>query len=191
MDASFVRDLIEAPVPNYPEEAARKSWSGIGVFEIRFRPDGTVEKVIINLTTGHQLLDNTARASIMRWRCKPGAQPDASITISFTTGVGLVEVKPDDDTGSEKRRNMLRADRPLYPYVARREGWGGYGVFVIRFASDGSATNVVTLKSTGHLILDNEAMATFRQWRCRPGVYTTVVVPINFTVPARTRPGQT
>lgn len=71
-DASYVQGLIEAPVPNYPAEAAQKSWSGIGVYEIRFRRDGIAERVNVVLTTGHRLLDDTARAALLRWRCKPG-----------------------------------------------------------------------------------------------------------------------
>ena len=186
-DASFVRGLVEAPVPNYPEQAVEKSWNGIGVFEIRFRHDGTVAKVFVNLSTGHKLLDDTARASLLTWRCKPGAEYIARMTMSFETDRGLVEVEPGDETEIGKRQNLTVANRPLYPYEARRQQWGGYGIFVIRFEPDGSAAKVVTLKSTGHIILDNECENTLLHWRCRPGVYDTVRVPINFTSPGAVR----
>jgi TonB family protein len=181
-DASYVQGLVEAPVPNYPEQAVQKAWSGIGVFEIRFRPDGTVANVIVELTTGYNLLDDTARASLLRWRCKPGPASDGRMTMSFTTGRGLVEVQPEDEPEAKKHGNLTQASRPLYPYEARRQQWGGHGVFVIRFERDGSASKVVTLKSTGHIILDSECKNTLLHWRCRPGVYDTVLVPINFTL---------
>ncbi len=94
---------------------------------------------------------------------------------------GIGRGKPDDDTGSEKRANLTIAARPGYPCEARRQGWGGFGVFVIRFGPDGNATKVVTLKSTGYVMLDNEATTTFQRWRCRSGVFTTIKVPITFT----------
>lgn len=181
-DASYIQGLIEAPVPNYPAQAAQNGWSGIGVFEIRFR-GGAAERVNVVLTTGHRLLDDTARAALLRWRCQPRAQNEVRMTMAFTKGNGLVKVAPPDENDGEARKNLSRADRPRYPYEARRQGWGGYGEFVIRFDESGSATQVVTLKSTGHIILDNEAMATFRDWRCAPGVYTTIIVPLTFTAP--------
>lgn len=83
---------------------------------------------------------------------------------------------------------MTRAPRPQYPYVARLERWSGFGVYVIRFAPDGTATKVVVLKSTGRAALDNACLGTLRMWRCQPGVYTTVVIPITFTMGVGRRP---
>ncbi|MBA3650296.1 MAG: hypothetical protein H0W66_02150 [Chthoniobacterales bacterium] len=37
-------------------------------------------------------------------------------------------------------------------------------------------------KSTGSAIFDQLASNTFRRWRCRPGVYEQVYVPITFTL---------
>ncbi len=186
-DASYVHDLLEAPVPNYPEEAVRKGWSGVGVFEIQFQPNGTAKDVVVVLTTGHELLDRTARAALLHWRCKPRAERNVRVTLSFTTGEGLVKFDDNEEDGAKKRGNLTAAARPRYPYEARRQGEGGFGVFVIRFTDDGTASKVVVLKSTGSLLLDNETILTLRKWRCRPGVYTTIMVPITYTPGTRRR----
>lgn len=187
-EASFVEGLIAAPVPKYPEEAARKSWNGVGVFELRFRRDGTVADVSVELSTGHRLLDETTRESLLQWRCQPGAQDTARMAMTFTSGRGPITVSPpDEETVAKKKSNLSSAPRPTYPYEARRLGEGGYGVFVIRFEGDGTASRVVTLHSTGSPRIDSQCLKDLLRWRCRPGVYTTILVPINFSVAKRSR----
>ena len=61
---------------------------------------------------------------------------------------------------------------PTYPFEARRQGWIGTGLFVDRFRQDGSVEKVVALKSTGHSVLDEEAIRTLQRWRCIPGEFT-------------------
>ncbi|MEO6971656.1 MAG: energy transducer TonB [Chthoniobacterales bacterium] len=178
-DAKYLIGLVATPVPDYPEEAIRHSWTGHGVFELHFQPDGRVKEVLVILTTGHAILDETARETLLRWRCQPGAILRARMMMSFTSGTGLVKVTP----GSQPARaNLVSATRPQYPEEARRQRWSGSGVFVIRFGLAGNATDVVLLKSTGHARLDSEAITTFRTWRCRPGVYKMVIVPIAFRI---------
>jgi TonB family protein len=180
-DASFVAGLIATPLPNYPAEAVEKKLSGRGVFELHFRPDGTVGEALTVLTTGHRLLDETARAALLQWRCKPGAQRSARMKMSFLDAASRDEVvvKPG---GDEARGNLVYAAHPSYPSEARRQRQTGYGVFVLRFRPDGTVSDVVALKSTGSTILDHECLSTFRLWHCRPGAYTTIQVPIRFTM---------
>ncbi|MEO7724218.1 MAG: TonB family protein [Chthoniobacterales bacterium] len=54
--------------------------------------------------------------------------------------------------------------------------------FFLRFDRDGYVTEVGLVQSTGSAILDQFASNTFRRWRCRPGVYEQVDVPITFTL---------
>ena len=57
-DASLIDGLIAAPVPNYPAEAAKKDWTGLGVFELHFRSDRSVQDVVTLLTnTPHAPID--------------------------------------------------------------------------------------------------------------------------------------
>jgi protein TonB len=83
---------------------------------------------------------------------------------------------------SSARNNWVSAPHPTYPYEARRAKQTGSGKFVITFDSSGSATNVSVQQSTGSPILDQVSINTFMRWRCKPGFYTKVVVPITYTM---------
>lgn len=80
--------------------------------------------------------------------------------------------------GEKTRANLIYATRPDYPIEACWQRETGYGVFILRFRPDGSVSEIVALKSTGIPALDRQCLATFRLWRCRPGVHTTIQVPI-------------
>lgn len=85
-------------------------------------------------------------------------------------------------TYSSARTNWVSAPHPSYPYEARRSHMTGSGRFVITFADNGSATDVSVEKSTGSPILDQTSINTFMRWRCNPGVYHKVRVPITYTM---------
>ena len=179
VDASLIDGLVAAPVPNYPAEAAKQEWTGLGVFELHFRADGTVKDVVTVLTTEHKLLDDTALASLWKWRCKPRAQSSARMTMRFSIHHGPVTLDP---FGEEVQKNVPAHPLPTYPLEARRQGWTGRGLFVTRFRPDGRAEKVVALQSTGHPVLDQECVRTLQRWRCLPGAYTTVYIPVVFTM---------
>ena len=178
-DASLIKGLTAAPVPKYPAEAATKGWGGLGVFELHFRPDGTVRDVVTVLTTEHQLLDDSARDSLLQWRCQPRALRSARMTMSFSVEHLPVTLSP---LGKEVLKNMPDHPLPTYPFEARRQWRTGGGLFVMRFRADGSVEKVVALKSTGHALLDEETTRTLQRWRCLPGVYVTAYIPISFTI---------
>ena len=178
-DASLIDGLTAAPVPNYPAQAATKNWTGLGVFELRFRPDGAVQEVVTVLTTEHPLLDDAARAALRRWRCKPRAQWTARMTMSFSIHRSPVTLNP---LGEEVMKNFPVHPLPTYPLEARRRRWFGTGLFVMRFRQDGSVEKAVALQSTGHAVLDEEAIRTLQRWRCLPGVYVTAYIPVTFTM---------
>jgi len=41
---------------------------------------------------------------------------------------------------------------------------------------------VIVVESTGSAVLDQVSLTALRQWRCKPGVYEKVYVPITFTL---------
>jgi TonB family protein len=179
VDASLVQGLVSAPVPNYPVAALKEKWGGFGVFELQFRPNGTVKNVVTLLTTGYQLLDETARAALWQWRSSPAAQNSARLTMRFSTHHRPVTIQP----GSvEAISNFPVHPTPRYPAEAQRHGWQGTGLFVLRFREDGSMEKVVTLRSTGHPALDDEGVRTLLRWHCRPGLYMTAYIPITFAM---------
>ncbi len=179
VDASLVKGLVAAPVPNYPREALEKKWGGLGVFELRFRPDGTVKEVVTALTTEHQLLDDTARRALWQWRSRPHAQSSARLTMRFSIHHHPVTINP---LRKETLESIAVHPLPTYPLEARQNRWVGRGLFVMRFQADGTVGKVVALKSTDHAVLDQEAVRTLLRWRCLPGAFATAYIPIVFTM---------
>ena len=83
---------------------------------------------------------------------------------------------------SSARTNWVSAPHPVYPYEARRSHAIGSGKFLITFDDSGNATNVSVSQSTGNQILDQTSISTFMRWRCKPGFYHKVAVPITYTL---------
>jgi TonB family protein len=77
------------------------------------------------------------------------------------------------------------APRPKYPYEARRKQLTGSGIAELTVdLATGRVTNVVMIESTGHDVLDEETVSTFRRWRFKPGRISRVRTPINFVMPS-------
>jgi len=70
---------------------------------------------------------------------------------------------------------------PRYPQEALKQHWKGSGVILLRVRPDGTVSKTEVLKSTGHSILDADAMRSFATWRFRPEKTAfTVNVPCDF-----------
>lgn len=54
---------------------------------------------------------------------------------------------------------------PDYPAVARRRGWQGTVIVAVTCAADGRVTVAVVVRSSGHDVLDDAALAAIRRWR--------------------------
>src|SRR4029077_16807022 len=73
------------------------------------------------------------------------------------------------------------APRPAYPYDARTRHIQGSGIAILTIdRATGRVTNVVMAASTRAKTLDDEAIATFRQWRFKPGTMVKARIPITF-----------
>ena len=86
---------------------------------------------------------------------------------------------PDYGSGQTK---MIFSPHPGYPFEARRAKQAGSGKFLLRFDAGGNVITVDVVQSTGSAILDQVSMRTLQQWRCQPGVYESVYVPVTFTL---------
>ena len=77
---------------------------------------------------------------------------------------------------------FLRMIQPQYPPEARGRLQEGRGLFRLDINERGIVTAVTVLQSTGHRILDSEAVETFKSWVARRGERREVDVPVNFTL---------
>ena len=97
-----------------------------------------------------------------------------------SSGVGAVT---KEAIAKDPRAVVISAPRPEYPYEARRASITGSGVVVMYVdPGTGTVTSCRMRQSTGSVILDDAALAAFRQWRFTPGTIKEVRVPITFTV---------
>lgn len=71
-DARTLSQLPGNPKPVYPAPARRKGWQGNVVLAYYVTDSGTVNRLKVLKTSGHQILDLEAVRSISRYRYKPG-----------------------------------------------------------------------------------------------------------------------
>ena len=80
----------------------------------------------------------------------------------------------------------LKTERPLYPRMAREQGWQGEVLLRARINADGTVKNATVQKSSGFPILDDSAIQAVKIWSFRPAkngefpVPSTVDLPIRF-----------
>jgi protein TonB len=96
--------------------------------------------------------------------------------------------EPHDEPLVESRYDVaaLNNPKPPYPLAARRQGAEGRVVLRARVLEDGRCAEVRIVRSSGHALLDESALATVRRWNFVPAtragkaVSSWVEVPIYF-----------
>ncbi len=88
----------------------------------------------------------------------------------------------DSKASAPRKEDILYALLPKYPYEARLHYTQGRGSFLIHVRPDGSVSSVTVESSAGAPILDKAAIAALSKWRFRPGRFTVVRAPANFTM---------
>ena len=89
------------------------------------------------------------------------------------------------------KRYVLRAPHPVYPDAARRNWLEGSGVFELTVRPDGTVTDVTTVRSTGHSLLDRAALQTLKTWQIRPlPEIGHIRVPVRFVMNRGGRSGR-
>lgn len=80
----------------------------------------------------------------------------------------------------------LKTERPLYPRMAREQGWQGKVVLRTHITADGTVKNATVQKSSGFSLLDESAVQSVKGWLFEPAkngefaVASTVDLPIRF-----------
>lgn len=80
----------------------------------------------------------------------------------------------------------LKTERPLYPRMAREQGWQGKVVLRTHITSGGRVKNVTVQESSGFSLLDKSAVQSVKGWSFEPAkngefaVASIVDVPIRF-----------
>jgi protein TonB len=90
-------------------------------------------------------------------------------------------------TGEDRCKVAVSHPTPRYPTEARRDHITGKGLYHLHVSYEtGEVMSVDVLKSTGHRILDDAAVATLKQWKCRPHTVIGLKIPITFSISQKT-----
>jgi TonB family protein len=80
----------------------------------------------------------------------------------------------------------LKTERPLYPRMAREQGWQGKVVLRTHITANGTVKNATVQESSGFSLLDESAVQSVKGWSFEPAkngefaVASTVDLPIRF-----------
>jgi len=80
----------------------------------------------------------------------------------------------------------LKTERPAYPRQARKQDWQGRVIVRLNITAKGTVETATIQKSSGHQLLDDNAVNAATQWTFEPAknggfpVATTVNIPIQF-----------
>ena len=95
-------------------------------------------------------------------------------TASQPAGGGSDRNAADGKGSADGRRGgiappgILEAVEPVYPDKARRNGWEGLVVLIVRIQPDGLAGNISVSQSSGYDSLDQAAVEAVQKWRFIP-----------------------
>jgi TonB family protein len=81
----------------------------------------------------------------------------------------------------ELLRNSLASPGPAYPEEARNAKMSGSGIYELRINKGGTIGSVVIVKSSGSDVLDRAATTTFKRWRFKPGIFTSIRIPVSWS----------
>jgi len=78
-------------------------------------------------------------------------------------------------------QHAVYAPPPQYPAEAKARHLTGSGVFALHIRPNGGVEQVETVKSIGYPLLDQAAIAAFREWRFHPSEAAWVLrIPIRY-----------
>lgn len=95
--------------------------------------------------------------------------------ISSKTKGAITEAKP----------LYLKNEPPLYPMIARREGYEGTVLMNVEVLSSGDCGRVEIIKSSGYSILDEAALKSVRKWKFKPARLRSTLVTVWVEIPIR------
>ncbi|WP_447968878.1 TonB family protein [Nitrospira sp. M1] len=84
-----------------------------------------------------------------------------------------------------KKIGVRHSVRPVYPRVAKEEGWEGIVLLRVLVHTSGMPGKITIRKSSGHKILDEAAIAAMRQWRFAPAKDGNFVIEKHVDVPLK------
>jgi TonB family protein len=79
----------------------------------------------------------------------------------------------------------LKTERPLYPRMAREQGWQGKVVLRTQITADGIVKNATVQESSGFSLLDESAVQSVKSWLFEPAKNGEFAIPSTVDLPIR------
>ncbi len=73
-------DYLRNPPPPYPEVAISRGQEGTVLLNVQVRPDGKVQTLTIQKSSGYPALDNAARDTVLRWSFVPARRGSQAVS---------------------------------------------------------------------------------------------------------------
>ena len=77
--ATHQAEGLDNPVPEYPPAAYFDRMEGTVVLRVRVLPDGEVAEVVIDQSSGHSVLDDSAQSTVAEWTFRPAMRGEEPI----------------------------------------------------------------------------------------------------------------
>jgi TonB family protein len=161
--------------PEYPWTARLNHLEGAGLFRLELdQRTGTVTRVSVIESTGHQVLDEAAMGALRKWRFVPGVIHAARVPIRFSLAnysLGLPKIGA----------NAIYTPVPPHPPDAFWYNIRATGQFevIVNFET-GQVEDVKVLKTIGDGRFDRSVTNTVRKWRFRPRTTRSFKMPFSF-----------
>jgi len=108
---------------------------------------------------------------LMGHAASPQTRPETSDSAAFTA------------FNEPWQKDLIRSVPPAYSRADRAAWREGRGVFHLALDSKRGVVVQVTVKrSTGHKTLDAAADIALKQWRFRPGTWSSIDIPVTFVM---------
>lgn len=107
------------------------------------------------------------------------ASPCVAIVLLIIAGMNAEARRISE---AERDAMFVRIVKPEYPPGARGRNQEGTGLFRLHINERGTVIAVTVLTSTGHRLLDTEAVETLKRWVALRGQRREVDVPVTFSM---------
>ena len=88
-------EYLAGEKPPYPKWAARNGWEGTVLLNLLININGEIEKVEIAKSSGYELLDRQACASVGAWRFKPARRNGIAIAMTVQQPITFGPILPE------------------------------------------------------------------------------------------------
>ncbi|MDR4496031.1 MAG: energy transducer TonB [Nitrospirales bacterium] len=79
----------------------------------------------------------------------------------------------------------LKTDHPPYPRQAREKGWEGVVLLHLNISNQGNVVGATVKESSGHAMLDTQALQTIQHWKFHPAQNGNFPVPSIVNLPIK------